>query len=195
MIAVVDLDVGNLANVNKALGGTVTRDPEEIESADKIVLPGVGNFGAVAGKLEPLRDLIVAGVEGGKPFLGVCLGLQLLFETSSESAGRGLGLFPGRVKKLPDQLAPHIGWNEVDFSGRFGLFPPGEPRPYFYFVHSYYVEPDEGSCVVGETGCELDGEEFRFPVAVRRKNVYGVQFHPEKSSESGLQLLEEFKEL
>ena len=113
MIAIVDLGVGNFANVEKALNAKVTRDLEVIERADKIVLPGVGNFGEAAKSLVPLKSTIVDKIKNGTPFLGICLGMQLLFPDSSEGEGEGLGVLNGQVTSLPDDASPHIGWNQV----------------------------------------------------------------------------------
>lgn len=195
MMVIVDLDVGNFANVKKALDGVVSSDPEVIESADKLVLPGVGNFGAVAKKLNPLREAITSSIAVGKPFLGICLGMQLLFSESTEGEGKGLGVLPGKAVDLPSNLSPHIGWNEVNFNEDFGLFGANGESYYFYFVHSYYVSPADKGVVVGETLLDLKGRDFVISAAIRRENVYGVQFHPEKSAGNGLALLKEFKEL
>lgn len=192
MIAIVDLGIGNLANVRKALGGVITGDPYEIERAEKIVLPGVGNFGAVMERLEPLRGIISDAINDGKPFLGICLGMQLLFEESEESPGsRGLGVFEGRVVRFRGVRTPHIGWNQVFSSKGCPLFEGIKSGSYFYFVHSYYVNPRNEEVVAATT----DYESLVFTSAVCKDNVFGVQFHPEKSSKNGLRLLKNFRRL
>ncbi|AFK23223.1 imidazole glycerol phosphate synthase subunit HisH [Pyrococcus sp. ST04] len=189
MIAIVDLGIGNLANVRKALKGEITDDPYRIEKAEKIVLPGVGNFGAVMDKLEPLKDIILEGIREGKPFLGICLGLQLLFEESEESPGRkGLGVFRGKVVRLRGVRTPHIGWNQVWIKRSCPLFEGVKNGAYFYFVHSYHAIPEE-DIVVGVT----DYGNIEFVSAVCRDNIYAVQFHPEKSSRNGLIVMKNFR--
>jgi glutamine amidotransferase len=195
MIAIVDLGVGNFANVGKAIGGTVTHDPDKIAGADSIVLPGVGNFGEVARKLEPLREVLLEKISSGTPFLGICLGTQLLFRSSEEDEGNGLGLLEGKVVKLPDEVAPHIGWNQVNFESSFPLARGIKDENYFYFVHSYRVKPDKEEQVAATTELRMGDEVKRFPSAVRMENVFGVQFHPEKSGEAGLKVMRNFKEL
>lgn len=195
MIAVVDLGVGNFANVEKALDGTVTSEPDKIEAADKIVLPGVGNFGEVAEKLEPLREILLERISGGTPFLGICLGTQLLFPSSSEDDGRGLGILDGEVVALPGDVAPHIGWNQVLPENETPLMEGIEPGTYFYFVHSYRVKPDSDDIVTGATEYRSNGEVRSFPSAIGKDNLLGVQFHPEKSGEAGLRIMNNFKEL
>jgi len=195
MIAIVDLDIGNFANVEKALSGRVTKDRNVIARADKLVLPGVGNFGEAARSLKGLRDVILERIESGVPFLGICLGMQLLFPASSEAEGNGLGLFRGEVKRLPRVAAPHIGWNQVFPRGKNEILADVPSGSYFYFVHSFYVKPVNREYVIGTTEYEVNGEIREFPSAVRRDNVYGVQFHPEKSSKKGLRVLQNFKEL
>ncbi len=195
MIVIVDLDVGNFANVRKALDGEVSNDPEAIRRADKLVLPGVGNFGAVVDRIEPLREVILNHISQGRPFLGICLGMQLLYERSRESPGDGLGVFAGDVIKLPEGMAPHIGWNQVSFNRDCKLFDGIPSGSYFYFVHSYYLKPKETALVSAETSCRHDRKLLRFPTVICKKNVFGVQFHPEKSSKNGLTLLDNFKQL
>ena len=195
MIAIIDLGIGNFANVEKALRGKVTVEPEVVEQADKIVLPGVGNFGEVTGKLGTLREVILRKIDEGTPFLGICLGMQLLFPESSEGAGEGLGVISGRVVELPPEASPHIGWNQVFQAGEGSLMDDLEPGSFFYFVHSYYVSPDDEAVVTGRTEYEVGGEVKDFPAVIRKDNVFGVQFHPEKSSKKGLKLLKSFKEL
>ncbi len=195
MIAVVDLGVGNFANVEKALEGKITGDPEEIEGADKLVLPGVGNFGEVAKQLDPLRDLLLERIEAGTPFLGICLGMQLLFPASPEGRGRGLGVLSGEITELPTAASPHIGWNRVFPTGNNPLWDGVEPGSYFYFVHSYRVAPRSRELIAATTEYQLENRTEKFPSAIRREGVFGVQFHPEKSGEIGRQVLKNFKEL
>jgi glutamine amidotransferase len=195
LITVVDLGIGNLANVRKAVGGTVTNDPYEIEKAEKIILPGVGNFGAVVERLEPLRGVILDAINEEKPFLGICLGLQLLFEGSEESPGsEGLGVFKGRVVKFRGVRTPHIGWNQLWKRGECPLFEGIRDGAYFYFVHSYYAAPEE-EVAVGVTDYESKGSRVVFTSAVWRDNVYAVQFHPEKSGSNGLRVMGNFRRL
>ncbi len=195
MIAVVNLGIGNLANVRKALGGVVTGDPYEIEKAEKLVLPGVGNFGAVMERLEPLRGVILDAINDGKPFLGICLGLQLLFEGSEESPGRpGLGVFRGNVVRFQGVRTPHIGWNQL-WKRECPLFEGIRDGAYFYFVHSYYAEPGEEEIIAGVTDYESKGRKVVFTSAVCRGNVYAVQFHPEKSGRNGLRVMKNFRRL
>lgn len=195
MIAIVDLGIGNLANVRKALDGVITSDPHEIEKAEKIVLPGVGNFGAVIEKLEPLRGVILDAINDGKPFLGICLGLQLLFEWSEESEGKGLGLgvFKGNVVRFRGVRTPHIGWNQMWRKKDCPLFEGIRDGAYFYFVHSYYVNPADESIIAGVTDYQSKGNEVIFTSAVCKDNIFGVQFHPEKSGKAGLRLLANFR--
>ena len=196
MIAIVDLGIGNLANVRKALGGIITSDPYEIERAEKIVLPGVGNFGAVMEKLEPLRGVILDAINDGKPFLGICLGLQLLFEWSEESPGsRGLEVFKGNVIRFRGVRTPHIGWNQVWQKKECKLFEGIKDGAYFYFVHSYYAQPANESIIAGVTDYQSKGNEVIFTSVVCRDNIYAVQFHPEKSSKNGLKFLANFRRL
>ncbi|WP_148258622.1 imidazole glycerol phosphate synthase subunit HisH [Thermococcus sp. AM4] len=196
LIAVVDLGIGNLANVRKALKGVVTSDPYEIEKAEKLVLPGVGNFGAVMERLEPLRGVILDAITDGKPFLGICLGLQLLFEGSEESPGRsGLGVFRGNVVRFQGVRTPHIGWNQLWKRKDCPLFKGIRDGAYFYFVHSYYAEPSEEEIIAGVTDYESRGRRVVFTSAVCRGNVYAVQFHPEKSWRNGLTVMRNFRRL
>lgn len=195
MIAVIDPGIGNLANVRKALGGVITSDPYEIEKAEKLVLPGVGNFGAVMERLEPLRGVITDGIRDGKPFLGICLGLQLLFEGSEESPGKpGLGVFRGNVVRFRGVRTPHIGWNQLWKRKDCPLFEGIKDGAYFYFVHSYYAVPEE-DVTAGVTDYESKGAKVVFTSAVCRDNVYAVQFHPEKSGRNGLMVMKNFRGL
>lgn len=195
MIAIVDLGIGNFANVEKALNGKITMNPEVVERADKVVLPGVGNFGEVAERLRPLRETIMRKIDAGTPFLGICLGMQLLFPESSEGEGNGLGVLKGQVLGLPPDASPHIGWNRVFHTGGNPLLEDLERGPFFYFVHSYYVNPENEAVITGRTEYETGGEVRAFPSTVRQENIFGVQFHPEKSSKNGLGVLEKFKQL
>ena len=201
MIAVVDYGVNNLKSVVRALeaGGheaTLTADPDEVRVADRVLLPGVGNFGqgsrnlAATGLGDAVRD--VAGA--GRPVMGICLGLQLLFETSEEAAdARGLGLLPGRVRRFGTALhVPHVGWARVDLTEagrRHAMLGPlfGEEPRFFYHVHSYHPSELPADAVLG-TG-EYDAV---FPTLVGRETVIGAQFHPEKSQRAGIELLDAF---
>ncbi|MFW6005840.1 MAG: imidazole glycerol phosphate synthase subunit HisH [Candidatus Bipolaricaulota bacterium] len=195
MIAIIDLGIGNFASVKKALDGKVTVNPEIIKKADKLVLPGVGNFGEVAKKLKPLKEIILRKIETGTPFLGICLGMHLLFPSSAEGRGEGLGVLAGEVSSLPREASPHIGWNQVFPEGEDPLLSDLVPGSFFYFVHSYYPNPEDGCVVTGRTEYKTAGKVRTFPATVRQENVFGVQFHPEKSSEKGLRILENFKQL
>ncbi len=198
MIAVIDYDAGNIKSVEKAmiyLGQQVkiTRDPKEILSADRVILPGVGAFGDAMGRLKEygLEDVIRQVTKAGTPFLGICLGLQLLFERSEEAPGvAGLGILRGeilRIPKTPGLKIPHMGWNSLDFCGNGRLFQGIEGHPYVYFVHSYYLKAADPAIVTATTeyGVHIDA-------SVEQGNVFACQFHPEKSSEVGLQILKNF---
>lgn len=202
MILVVDYGMSNLRSVAKALENLgasvlVSGDPKDLEKADKVVLPGVGAFGDAARELEkralkePLKDY----VRSGRPFLGVCLGLQLLFQSSDESPkAEGLGILPGRVVRFSDQLSlkvPHMGWNQIRVTKTGCQLVEGMPDgSFFYFVHSYYVKPDKADVTLAV--CDYGGD---FTAMVWRENLYGTQFHPEKSQEAGLKLLANFLRL
>ncbi len=201
-IAIIDYQMGNLRSVQKALekaGGhsIVTDQPSEILAADKVILPGVGAFGDAMHELRT-RDLIQVVhdvVNSGKPFLGICLGMQLLFERSEEGGDfEGIGILKGRVKKFeidPSLKVPHMGWNSVrSTQPDNALLGADTVEPYFYFVHSYYCEPDDPEVIWLE--CDYGG---KFCAAVHRDNIYATQFHPEKSQQVGLELLRRFIEL
>lgn len=195
MIAIIDYGMGNLRSVQKAfefLGfdAVVTDDPKIIESAQKVVLPGVGAFcEAIKTIREKGIDKVIHSiVEKGTPFLGICLGMQMLFDKSYENGEYdGLGIIPGRIVRLPEtEKIPHIGWNSLDIKLETPLFEGIGKEPYVYFVHSYYLETDVP--VVSAT-C-FYGREIQ--VAAQKGNVFALQFHPEKSGDTGLKILENF---
>lgn len=200
MIAIIDYGMGNLFSVEKAfvkLGAevVVTSSPEAILQADKVVLPGVGAFGDCMKNLirYGLVDVIHKVIERGTPFLGICLGLQLLFEGSEEDPEvKGLGIFPGRVRKIvaPTFKVPHMGWNNLEVIGDSQLFTQMDQETYVYFVHSYHAVPEDPSLITAVT-------QYGGPVtaAIGRGNVQAVQFHPEKSGTVGLAMLSNFKEM
>ncbi len=192
---IVDLGVGNLANVEKALDAEVSDDIYDIERAEKIVLPGVGNFGSVAESLEPLKGSINDSIREGKPFLGICLGMQLLFEKSEESEGTSLEVLKGKVVEFKEVPAPHIGWNQVYPEKECKLLQDIEEGEFFYYVHSYFVDPDDARIITAVTEYEGEAGMVRFPAVVSKGNIYGVQFHPEKSSRAGLKMMRNFKEV
>lgn len=199
MIAIIDYGMGNLRSVAKGFEKTgvnveVTADPQVLKKASGVVLPGVGAFSDAMHNLKShgLVEAIYDVINAGKPFLGICLGLQLLFESSEEwGTTAGLGVFPGRVRRLPPGLKiPHMGWNTLSFKKPCPLFKNIPEHAAFYFVHSYYVEPDDPELTVFTTEY---GTEFTSVAA--KANVYGIQFHPEKSSALGLRILENFGRL
>ena len=201
MIAIIDYDAGNIKSVEKAmhyLGQEVeiTRDQERILAADKVILPGVGAFGDAMEKIRQydLEGVIRQVVDRGTPFLGICLGLQLLFEESEESPGaKGLGILKGRIRRIPGGEGlkiPHMGWNSLKLTGNGRLFQGIEEDPYVYFVHSYYLKAADPGIVkaVTEYGVEIHA-------SVEKDHVFACQFHPEKSSETGLAILKNFAEI
>ena len=198
MIAIIDYDAGNIKSVQKAINllgeeTVLTREREDILAADKVILPGVGAFGDAMEKLERfgLVQVIKEVVEKGTPFLGICLGLQLLFEESEESPGvKGLGILKGKIVKIPEETGlkiPHIGWNSLDFPSEGTLFKGIQPNSYVYFVHSFYLQAEEKEIVKATTKYGVTIE-----ASVEKGNVYACQFHPEKSSDVGLQILKNF---
>jgi len=195
-VAVIDYDAGNTLSVTRALekvGARVdlTPDPRGVGEADAVVLPGVGAFGDCMRKLKErgMDEACREAIAGGKPFLGVCVGLQVLFEGSEESPGvEGLGVLPGRVVRfrVEDLKVPHMGWNQLDVAREHSVLDTLDGEA-FYFVHSYYPDPSEQDDVLGTA--EYGGE---FCAVAGRENLAAVQFHPEKSSRAGLKLYENF---
>jgi glutamine amidotransferase len=208
MIAVIDYGMGNLRSVQKALEFVgakviVTHDPDLILSADSVVLPGVGAFKDCMANLNKLSliDPIRKFIDSGKPFLGICLGLQVLFEESEEYGPvSGLGILPGKVVKFidgssdtrkgPQIKIPHMGWNQIKVKKNAPLFAGVGDSPYFYFVHSYYVVPEDPEMVATVTHYGIE-----FVSGIQHKNIYAFQFHPEKSQTLGLSILERFSNL
>ena len=199
-IAIIDYGMGNLHSAAKALEKVgaqvaVTRDPELVRQADKVVLPGVGAFGDCMKNLNErgLAPVIHEVIAAGKPFLGICVGLQMLFEGSEEDPGvAGLGIFKGLVRKIaaPGLKIPHMGWNNLEYRTSSSLFQGLPPAAYVYFVHSYHAVPTDESCITAVT--DYGGQ---VTAAVGRGLVQAVQFHPEKSSAVGLKILANFKEM
>ncbi len=198
MIAIIDYDAGNLKSVYKALQflgeeAKVTRDGKEILKADKVILPGVGAFADAMDRLREygLIPVIQEAVESGMPFLGICLGLQLLFERSEESPGaEGLGILKGEILRIPDGAdlkVPHIGWNSLSYDHPGRLFKGLGQEPYVYFVHSYYLKAKDEGIVTASTQYGV-----RIHASVEKDNVFACQFHPEKSGEVGLSILKNF---
>jgi imidazole glycerol-phosphate synthase subunit HisH len=198
-IAIIDYGVGNLRSVEKAFTSqsipvVVTRDEKILRDAAKLVLLGVGAFGYAMDSLRKLGfdEIVIEAAKVGKPILGICVGLQMMFEEGQEfGVHKGLGLLPGRVVKFPDGVrVPHVGWNQVEIKLQHPVLRDLPNQSFFYFVHSYYVEPADSSCVMG-------GTEYNscFASICGRGNVVGVQFHPEKSQSAGLKLLRNFAEI
>ena len=201
MIAIIDYDAGNLKSVEKALirlgeEEVVSRERETILEADKVILPGVGSFGDAMGKLREfgLDKVIYEVVEKGTPFLGICLGLQLLFERSDEAPGvKGLGILKGEILRIPAYEGlkiPHMGWNSLELKNSGHLFEGLPQNPYVYFVHSYYLKAEEEDIVKASTWYSTE-----IHASVEKDNVFACQFHPEKSSDTGLQILKNFAEI
>lgn len=198
MVAMIDYDAGNIKSVEKAMIAlgedvVVTRQREVILSADRVILPGVGAFGDAMEKLHKyqLADVIREVTDKGIPFLGICLGLQLLFESSEECEGvDGLGILPGRIVRLPEDQGlkiPHIGWNSLQYPNRGRLFEGIPEQSYVYFVHSYYLQATDSEIVTATTDYAA-----LIHASVEKDNVFACQFHPEKSSEVGMQILKNF---
>lgn len=198
MVAVIDYDAGNIKSVEKALLSlgeptVITRDKEVILRADRVILPGVGAFGDAMEKLRTygLVEVIKEVIDKKTPFLGICLGLQLLFESSEETPGvEGLGILKGRIVKIPDNeglKVPQIGWNSLKFPNKGRLFQGISEDSYVYFVHSYYLQADEPEIVTAQTEYAA-----HIHASVEKGNVFACQFHPEKSSDVGLQILKNF---
>jgi len=199
MIAVIDYGMGNLRSVQKALElvgakAQITQNPKDIKQADKVVLPGVGAMQQAMERLSSLKLIpaIKESIQEKKPFLGICLGFQLLF-FESEEGGKvsGLGIIPGKVKKLRSLKVPHIGWNQIKKTSQdCPLFKDVAEESFFYFCHSYFVSPEDASIIATKTEYGVD-----FASSICKENIFGVQFHPEKSQSVGLKFLENFVKL
>jgi len=196
VIAIIDYGAGNLHSVQKGFEkvgakATVTSDPGQVAAARAVVLPGVGSYGLAMQSLERLglTRVLTDVIRGGKHFLGICLGLQVLLEGSEEALGStGLGIIPGRVRRFPGGLkVPHMGWNQLYFARQDPLFEGVEPGAWFYFVHSYYADPRDEEWVLGRADYGVP-----FTAALGKGNVRAVQFHPEKSGRLGLKVLANF---
>lgn len=201
MVAIIDYDAGNIRSVEKAIASlgyeaAVTRDADTILTADHVILPGVGAFGDAMDKLSSygLVDVIRTVSCRQIPFLGICLGLQLMFENSEEAPGvEGLGLLKGSILRIPekdDLKIPHIGWNSLQYPSRGRLFAGVPEGAYVYFVHSYYLQAQEAGVVKATTeyGVEIHA-------SVEKDNLFACQFHPEKSSDVGMKILQNFMEI
>ena len=198
-VAVIDYDMGNLHSACKGLEkagaiSKITYSPKEILAADAVVLPGVGAFDPAMRHLRErdLEPVIKEAIASGKPFLGICVGLQLLFDGSEEGTEKGLGIVPGMVKRFksePDITIPQMGWNQLELTqDEFSLWSNLPVNPYLYFVHSYYVDPMDKDIIAGTV---THGTQ-KVTAAIARDNLMAVQFHPEKSSDNGLQILSNF---
>jgi glutamine amidotransferase len=192
MIAIVDYGAGNISSVKKALThlgaeSEVTSDPAAIAAADKIIVPGVGHFSRCQSLNQNLRQPVLEGIAQGKPFLGICVGMQWLFQGSTESPETpGAGLFPGECARFPESVkSPHVGWNQIDVRNGSRLLRGVSSGAFVYYTHSYRAPVTEDTVATSEYG-------GTFSAAVERSNVFGVQFHPEKSGAAGLKILENF---
>jgi glutamine amidotransferase len=198
MIAIVDYGIGNLFSIYNGLKRVydhptlVTTDEiTTLKEADGIIVPGVGAFDDCVRNLKPFSGALIECVESGIPVLGICVGMQLLFDESAEGSEKGLGLLPGNVVRLPeDERVPHMGWNNLHLQKQSALLDGITENDYFYFVHSYYCVPRDEERIIASV--DYDGQ---LAAVVSRENLYGVQFHPEKSSKRGLRILRNFAEI
>ena len=199
VIAIIDYGMGNLRSVQKAFekvgaAAVITQNPGDIEKADQVVLPGVGAMQPAMQKLKELHLIapIKKAITDGKPFLGICLGLQLLFEKGFEGGEvDGLGIFPGTVERFSSLKVPHMGWNQIKIKDPQSPFFAGVSNmSHFYFCHSYYVKPTDPNIIAAATDYGIE-----FASAIAWENVFGVQFHPEKSQTLGLEILKNFSQL
>lgn len=192
-ISIVDYGVGNLHSIRRGIelagaDARVTSDPTEIEAADAIVLPGVGAFDDAMSGLKEKFESIMDEVRDGKPLLGICLGMQLLLTRSEEGKSMGLNIIPGEVVRLPNGLkVPQMGWNSLEIRREHPIIADISSGSYMYFVHSYYARPKDSSTILATTDYGIG-----FPSIIARDSIIGVQFHPEKSSRIGLQMLKNF---
>lgn len=188
-----DYGVGNLLSLKIALEKSgfnvnITVSPQQLSKADAIALPGVGNFSAAVVKLDPIKEQLLDAVQSGTPLIGICLGLQLFFTESEEGPGEGLSLFEGKSVRLRGSMkVPHMGWNTLQIVKKSKFFEDIEDNAYVYFVHSHYPIPVDKSILAAETEYGT-----KFPSAIATKNIFGTQFHPEKSGETGLRILKNF---
>ncbi len=196
MITIIDYGMGNLRSVKKGFekcgySAVISHDPDEARKASGLVIPGVGAFGDAMTNLRTsgMDQVILEACHQHKPLLGLCLGQQLLFTTSEEwGITEGLGIFPGKVRRLPPgQIIPHMGWNQVEVAKPTQLLKDVPDQSAFYFVHSYYVDPEDKEIIIGHTDYGI-----KFASIVGRDNIFGIQFHPEKSSVLGLRILRNF---
>jgi glutamine amidotransferase len=196
MIAIIDYGMGNLRSIHNALtkvGGdaVIVSDSRDLSDADGIVIPGVGSFGDAMHNLTPFADRLFDSVDSGTPLLGICIGLQVLFDRSEESDSAGFGLLKGDVVRLPEGVKiPQMGWNELTIHRDTDLLAGIDNGDFFYFVHSYYCVPGDPGIIAATTDYGVD-----LACVVSKENVHAVQFHPEKSSKKGLRLLENFVEM
>ncbi len=196
MIAIIDYGMGNLRSIHNALtkvGGdpVIVSDSRDLSDADGIVIPGVGSFGDAMHNLTPFADRLFDSVDSGTPLLGICIGMQVLFDRSEESDSAGFGLLKGDVVRLPDGVKiPQMGWNELTIRRDTDLLAGIDDGDFFYFVHSYYCVPEDSGIISATTDYGVD-----LACVVSKENVHAVQFHPEKSSKKGLRLLENFVEM
>lgn len=202
MIAIIDYGVGNLRSVEKAMHyigaeAKITSDKDEILSADAVILPGVGAFAEAMDRLKEtgLDNVIKKVISDNKPFFGICLGMQLLFDSSEEGGEmvEGLKIFKGKIKRLPQKpglKVPHMGWNKIEFNNKLKIFNEIKDNAYFYFVHSYYLDSKQREIVIGQTEYGI-----KFDVAIQSGNVFATQFHPEKSGNWGIKMLENFVDI
>ena len=196
MIAIIDYGMGNLRSIHNALtkvGGdaVIVSDSRDLSDADGIVIPGVGSFGDAMHNLTPFADRLFDSVDSGTPLLGICIGMQVLFDRSEESDSAGFGLLKGDVVRLPEGVKiPQMGWNELTIHRDTDLLAGIDDGDFFYFVHSYYCVPGDPGIIAATTDYGVD-----LACVVSKENVHAVQFHPEKSSKKGLRLLENFVEM
>lgn len=196
MIAIIDYGMGNLRSIHNALtkvGGdpVIVSDSRDLSGADGVVIPGVGSFGDAMHNLTPFADGLFDSVDSGTPLLGICIGLQVLFDRSEESDSAGFGLLKGDVVRLPEGVKiPQMGWNELTIRRDTDLLAGIDDGDFFYFVHSYYCVPEDPGIIAATTDYGVD-----LTSVVSKENIHAVQFHPEKSSKKGLRLLENFVEM